>query len=50
VNSAEALRVRAQFEAMMLRPMLQPLTQSFGEYGDIVVDEFALVLAKALHV
>jgi hypothetical protein len=49
MDSPEAVHLRGQFEAMMLRPVLQPLTEAFGEYGDIVVDEFAQVLAKALH-
>lgn len=41
--------MRAQFEALMLRPVLQPLTDAFGEYGDLVAGEFAQVLAKALQ-
>jgi hypothetical protein len=36
-------------EAMLLRPLLAPLTQAFGEYGDIAADEFARVLARALY-
>jgi hypothetical protein len=39
---------QAQFEAMMLRPALQPILDAFGEYGDIVADEFTQVLAKRL--
>lgn len=48
MNDAQISRVRAQFEAMMLRPALQPLLDAFGEYGDIVADEFAQVLANKL--
>lgn len=49
LNGAEVQRVRAQFESMLLRPVLQPLVSAFGDYGDLFVDEFAQVLAKALR-
>ncbi len=49
MDSADVTNVRAQFEAMLLRPALQPLTDAFGDYGDIVTAEFADVLAKALR-
>jgi hypothetical protein len=48
VHSVEEQRVRAQFEALLLRPALQPLEKAFGEYADLFVDEFAGLLAKAL--
>ena len=45
VNLTEA-QARAQFEALLFEPILQPLTLAFGEYGDIVSTSFAEVLAK----
>lgn len=47
INVSET-QVHAQFEAMLLEPMLQPLTKAFGEYGDIANQSFAEVLAKEL--
>ena len=47
VNASEA-QARAQFEALLLEPMLQPLTKAFGEYGDIASQSFAEVLAMEL--
>jgi hypothetical protein len=49
MDRPEAAHLHAQFEAMLLRPVLKPLSEAFGEYGDIVADEFARVLAKALR-
>jgi hypothetical protein len=49
MDSAEVQRIRSQFEAMLLRPVLQPLTQALGEYGDMFVDEFAQLLARSLR-
>jgi hypothetical protein len=49
VNGAEVQPLRGQFEAMLLRPALQPLVEAFGDYSDLFVDEFAQVLAKALR-
>lgn len=40
--------VRAQFEALMLQPLLQPIAQAFGEYGDLAAEQFAQALAKEL--
>lgn len=40
--------VRAQFEAMLLQPLLQPLESAFGEYGEIVTQSFGEMLAKEL--
>jgi hypothetical protein len=46
---AEMDRVRAQFEALLLQPLLQPLERGFGQYGAIAADRFADALAKALE-
>ena len=49
VASSPAMeKVRAQFEAMLLEPLLQPMESAFGEYGEIAEQSFAQVLAKAL--
>lgn len=40
--------MRAQFEAMLLQPLLQPLESAFGEYGEIVTQSFGEMLAKEL--
>lgn len=40
--------VRAQFESMVLQPLLQPLESAFGGYGEIAVQSFSDVLAKEL--
>jgi hypothetical protein len=42
-------RVRAQFEALLLQPLLEPLGEAFGEYSDIAIDAFSTALAGALH-
>ena len=47
--SAVETQVRTQLEALVLRPLLQPLIEAFGEYGDIAEDEFARVLAGELQ-
>ena len=39
-------QVRAQFEALMLEPLLQPFAQSFGEFGSVAADRFAQMLAR----
>jgi hypothetical protein len=39
-------RVRAQFEAMMLEPLLQPFADAFGEFGSVAADRFAQLLAR----
>lgn len=41
-------RVRAQFESMMLEPLLEPLESAFGGYGQIAIQTFGDVLAKEL--
>lgn len=38
--------VRAQFESMVLQPLLQPLESAFGGYGEIAVQSFSDILAK----
>lgn len=40
--------VHAQFEALLLQPMLQPLQAAFGEYGELVMQPFSEILAKEL--
>ena len=40
--------VKAQFDAMLLQPMLEPLESAFGEYGEIAAQSFTNALAKAL--
>jgi hypothetical protein len=41
-------RVRAQFEALMLQPLLQPLESAFGGYGELAAESFGELLAKEL--
>ena len=40
--------VRAQFESMVLQPLLQPLESAFGGYGEIAAQSFSDILAKEL--
>jgi hypothetical protein len=40
--------VQAQFKALLLEPVLEPLASAFGEYGDMAIDQFAQALAKEL--
>ena len=44
----EMMQVRAQFEALILEPLLQPLESAFGEYGGLAAQSFGEVLAKEL--
>jgi|GEM_PF-3434510 len=41
-------QVHAQLQALLLEPILQPLTSAFGEYGEIAVEQFAQALAQEL--
>jgi hypothetical protein len=41
-------RIRAQFEALMLQPLLEPLQSAFGGYGEIAQQSFSDILAKEL--
>lgn len=41
-------QVRAQFEALVLRPLLGPLESAFGEYGAIAAQSFGEILAREL--
>ena len=41
--------VKAQVEAMLLQPMLEPLEPAFGEYGEIAAQSFTSALAEALR-
>jgi hypothetical protein len=40
--------MRAQFEAMLIEPMLRPMESAFGEYGEIAVQTFTQALAEEL--
>ena len=40
--------VKAQFEAILLQPMLEPLESAFGEYGEIAAQSFTQTLANAM--
>ena len=42
-------RVKAQFEAMLLEPVLAPLENSLGESGAIVAPAFSSLLASMLE-
>lgn len=42
-------RVRAQMEAMLLAPVLEPLTRAFGEYGSIAEQTFGEALARLMQ-
>jgi hypothetical protein len=48
MNSPSMDQVRAQFEALVLQPLLAPLESAFGEYGEIAADTFGEILAKEL--
>lgn len=38
--------IRAQFESLLLEPVLKPLETAFGDYGEIAIGEFAKILAE----
>jgi hypothetical protein len=40
--------VRAQFEALLLEPLMQPLESAFGDYGELVTQSFGEILAREL--
>lgn len=42
------VRVRAAFEALVLRPLLAPMEAAFGGYGEIAVQSFTDALAREL--
>ena len=42
-------RARAEFEALLLEPMLEPLQSAFGQYGQIAGQTFAQALSRALE-
>lgn len=46
MDSAQLPQVRAQFQALMLEPLLQPFAQAFGEFGSIASDGFTQMLAR----
>ena len=41
--------VRAQFEALLLQPVLRPLEEAFGPYGDLGAQAFAQALARGFE-
>lgn len=41
--------MRAQFEALLLEPLLKPLDAAFGPYGDVMQNAFAQMLAGYLE-
>lgn len=49
LHSERIAGVRAQFEALVLEPMLEPFTAAFGEFGSIAADRFADLLARELQ-
>lgn len=48
MDNAALQPVQAQFEAMLLEPLLQPLEAAFGGYGTIALQSFTEALAKAM--
>ena len=48
MDSTSLQPVRAQFEAMLLEPLFQPLEEAFGGYGTVAVQSFTEALAKAM--
>lgn len=40
--------VRAQFEALLLEPLMRPLEGAFGEYGGLITQSFGEILAQEL--
>ncbi|HZZ64561.1 MAG TPA: hypothetical protein VFE17_03615 [Candidatus Baltobacteraceae bacterium] len=45
----QAQNVRAQFEALLLQPILRPLEEAFGPYGDLGAQAFAQALARGFE-
>lgn len=41
--------VRAQFEALLWEPLLEPVERAFGPYGEIALQGFTQVLARAME-
>lgn len=46
MDNVSASRVRAQFESLLLAPLLEPMESAFGEYGEIAAQSFGDLLAK----
>jgi hypothetical protein len=44
-----ASAITAQIEALLLEPVLAPMTAAFGEYGDVAKNAFAQALATELE-
>lgn len=42
-------RVRAQFESLLLQPLLEPLESAFGEYGSFAEQSFGEILAREIE-
>jgi hypothetical protein len=50
VDSTTARDVRVQFEALLIAPLLEPLTAAMGDAGDYEADLFAREIARRLEV
>lgn len=48
VNTPPIGPVRAQFEALLMQPLLEPLQTAFGDYGAMATEPFVEMLAKEL--
>lgn len=42
-------KIHAQFEALLLQPILRPLEEAFGPYGDLGAQAFAQALARGFE-
>jgi hypothetical protein len=49
VDGIAAREVRVQFEALLVAPILRPLTESLGQAGDFGVGLFAREIAARLE-
>lgn len=44
-----AARVRAEFQALLWEPLLEPLERAFGGYGELATQGFEQMLAHAME-
>lgn len=49
MDSVAERRVKAQFEAMLLEPLLAPFESAFGEAGGLAAPAFSQLLASMLE-
>jgi hypothetical protein len=49
VDSAVDPRIRAQFEAIVLEPLLSGVERAFGPYGEMAAQPFQALLAQELE-